>query len=148
MTCLMMKANLNYMSDCWWSYFSSQLYKTYIVRSWIYSNLGFFPWTLVIAGKHLYQKQSLAPAFTDLGPKQKRSGRFQSELCWNMEAAVYDGKLHYGCFVCLSNLKCYPWLETEASAAGCLVSLYTQLTETLHHKFRGGCEASTSVFSL
>ncbi|CAG07847.1 unnamed protein product [Tetraodon nigroviridis] len=34
------------------------------------------------------------------------------------------------------NLKCYPWLETEASAAGRLVSLYTQLTETLHHKFR------------
>ncbi|XP_034728378.1 ectopic P granules protein 5 homolog [Etheostoma cragini] len=34
------------------------------------------------------------------------------------------------------NLKCYPWLETDASAAGCLVSLYVQLTETLHHKFR------------
>ncbi|XP_022053432.2 ectopic P granules protein 5 homolog isoform X1 [Acanthochromis polyacanthus] len=34
------------------------------------------------------------------------------------------------------NVKCYPWLETDASAAGCLVSLYTQLTETLHHKFR------------
>ncbi|TDH12695.1 hypothetical protein EPR50_G00049980 [Perca flavescens] len=34
------------------------------------------------------------------------------------------------------NLKCYPWLETDASAAGCLVGLYAQLTETLHHKFR------------
>lgn len=54
--------------------------------------------------------------------------------------------MHCGCFVCLSNLKCYPWLETEANAAGCLVSLYTQLTETLHHKFRGGCEAGTPVF--
>ncbi|XP_041793587.1 ectopic P granules protein 5 homolog [Chelmon rostratus] len=35
-----------------------------------------------------------------------------------------------------SNLKCYPWLETDASAAGCLVGLYSQLTDTLHHKFR------------
>ncbi|XP_040011126.1 ectopic P granules protein 5 homolog [Xiphias gladius] len=34
------------------------------------------------------------------------------------------------------NLKCYPWLETDASAAGCLVGLYAQLTDTLHHKFR------------
>uniref|UniRef100_A0AAQ6APL3 Ectopic P-granules autophagy protein 5 homolog n=1 Tax=Amphiprion ocellaris TaxID=80972 RepID=A0AAQ6APL3_AMPOC len=34
------------------------------------------------------------------------------------------------------NVKCYPWLETDASAAGCLVSLYAQLTDTLHHKFR------------
>lgn len=34
------------------------------------------------------------------------------------------------------NLKCYPWLETDASAAGSLVSLYAQLTDTLHHKFR------------
>ncbi|XP_026178495.1 ectopic P granules protein 5 homolog [Mastacembelus armatus] len=34
------------------------------------------------------------------------------------------------------NLKCYPWLETDASAAGCLVRLYAQLTDTLHHKFR------------
>ncbi|XP_034026058.1 ectopic P granules protein 5 homolog [Thalassophryne amazonica] len=34
------------------------------------------------------------------------------------------------------NLKCYPWLETDASAAGCLVSLYVQLTDTLHHKFK------------
>ncbi|TKS78798.1 Ectopic P granules protein 5 -like protein [Collichthys lucidus] len=34
------------------------------------------------------------------------------------------------------NLKCYPWLETDASTAGCLVGLYTQLTDTLHHKFR------------
>ncbi|XP_068461257.1 ectopic P granules protein 5 homolog [Clinocottus analis] len=33
-------------------------------------------------------------------------------------------------------LKCYPWLETDASAAGCLVGLYTQLTDTLYHKFR------------
>lgn len=44
--------------------------------------------------------------------------------------------------LCLSNLKCYPWLETEASAAGCLVGLFTQLTDTLHHKFRGGFPAS------
>ncbi|XP_053725820.1 ectopic P granules protein 5 homolog [Synchiropus splendidus] len=35
-----------------------------------------------------------------------------------------------------SNLKCYPWLESDASTAGCLVGLYTQLSETLHHKFR------------
>uniref|UniRef100_A0A4W6GAP0 Ectopic P-granules autophagy protein 5 homolog (C. elegans) n=1 Tax=Lates calcarifer TaxID=8187 RepID=A0A4W6GAP0_LATCA len=34
------------------------------------------------------------------------------------------------------NLKCYPWLETDASAAGCLVGLYAQFTDTLHHKFR------------
>ncbi|KAM4576445.1 ectopic P granules protein 5 homolog [Odontesthes bonariensis] len=34
------------------------------------------------------------------------------------------------------NSKCYPWLETDASAAGCLVGLYAQLTDTLHHKFR------------
>ncbi|XP_074526057.1 ectopic P granules protein 5 homolog isoform X2 [Halichoeres trimaculatus] len=34
------------------------------------------------------------------------------------------------------NLKCYPWLETDASAAGSLVSLYARLTDTLHHKFR------------
>ncbi|XP_047237311.1 ectopic P granules protein 5 homolog [Girardinichthys multiradiatus] len=34
------------------------------------------------------------------------------------------------------NARCYPWLETDASAAGCLVSLYVQLTETLHQKFR------------
>lgn len=34
------------------------------------------------------------------------------------------------------NLKCYPWLETDASAAGCLVGLYAQLTDTMHHKFR------------
>ncbi|KAM3611891.1 uncharacterized protein V6R79_025473 [Siganus canaliculatus] len=32
--------------------------------------------------------------------------------------------------------KCYPWLETDASVAGCLLGLYTQLTETLHHKFK------------
>lgn len=37
-----------------------------------------------------------------------------------------------------SSLKCYPWLETDAFAAGRLVGLYAQLTETLHHKFRGG----------
>lgn len=35
-----------------------------------------------------------------------------------------------------SNIKCYPWLETDASVAGCLIGLYTQLTETLHHRFR------------
>ncbi|XP_020505539.2 ectopic P granules protein 5 homolog [Labrus bergylta] len=35
-----------------------------------------------------------------------------------------------------SNLKCYPWLETDACAAGSLVSLYAQLSDTLHHKFR------------
>ncbi|XP_037632839.1 ectopic P granules protein 5 homolog [Sebastes umbrosus] len=34
------------------------------------------------------------------------------------------------------NLKCYPWLETDASAAERLVVLYAQLTDTLHHKFR------------
>ncbi|PWA19596.1 hypothetical protein CCH79_00006951, partial [Gambusia affinis] len=34
------------------------------------------------------------------------------------------------------NGKCYPWLETDAVAAGCLVGLYVQLTDTLHHKFR------------
>lgn len=59
---------------------------------------------------------------------------------------VNEGKILLGCFVCFSDLKCYPWLETEASAAGGLVSLYTQLTETLHHKFRGGCAASASGF--
>ncbi|XP_067375939.1 ectopic P granules protein 5 homolog isoform X2 [Channa argus] len=32
--------------------------------------------------------------------------------------------------------KCYPWLETDASTAGCMVALYAQVTETLHHKFR------------
>uniref|UniRef100_A0A665WYL0 Ectopic P-granules autophagy protein 5 homolog (C. elegans) n=1 Tax=Echeneis naucrates TaxID=173247 RepID=A0A665WYL0_ECHNA len=31
---------------------------------------------------------------------------------------------------------CYPWLETDANAAGSLVGLYAQLTDTLHHKFR------------
>ena len=65
-----------------------------------------------------------------------------------MEAAVCDGKIHCLFFFCLSYLKCYPWLETEASAAGSLVSLYTQLTEILHHKFRGECEASTPVFRV
>ncbi|KAF0033797.1 hypothetical protein F2P81_013863 [Scophthalmus maximus] len=35
-----------------------------------------------------------------------------------------------------SNHKCYPWLETDASAAGSLVGLYAQLTDTLHHRFR------------
>lgn len=35
-----------------------------------------------------------------------------------------------------SNLKCYPWLETDANAAGSMVGLYTQLTDTLHVKFR------------
>ncbi|XP_055017592.1 ectopic P granules protein 5 homolog isoform X2 [Boleophthalmus pectinirostris] len=35
-----------------------------------------------------------------------------------------------------SNVKCYPWLETDANLAGALVGLYTQLTETLHHRFR------------
>ncbi|XP_024131104.1 ectopic P granules protein 5 homolog isoform X4 [Oryzias melastigma] len=34
------------------------------------------------------------------------------------------------------NVKCYPWLETEASGAGSLVGLYVQLTDSLHHKFR------------
>lgn len=43
--------------------------------------------------------------------------------------------------LCLSNLKCYPWLETDASAAGFLVGLYAQLTDTLHHRFRGGFPA-------
>uniref|UniRef100_A0A669EDX4 Ectopic P-granules autophagy protein 5 homolog (C. elegans) n=1 Tax=Oreochromis niloticus TaxID=8128 RepID=A0A669EDX4_ORENI len=31
---------------------------------------------------------------------------------------------------------CYPWLETDASAAGCMVGLYIQITDLLHHKFR------------
>ncbi|KAJ3604435.1 hypothetical protein NHX12_029176 [Muraenolepis orangiensis] len=35
-----------------------------------------------------------------------------------------------------SNPRCYPWLETDAAAAGCMVELYTQLTDTLHGKFR------------
>uniref|UniRef100_A0A7N6F6H0 Ectopic P-granules autophagy protein 5 homolog n=1 Tax=Anabas testudineus TaxID=64144 RepID=A0A7N6F6H0_ANATE len=35
-----------------------------------------------------------------------------------------------------SNLKCYPWLETDASTAGCMVTLYAQITDTLHLKFR------------
>ncbi|CAB1426368.1 unnamed protein product [Pleuronectes platessa] len=34
------------------------------------------------------------------------------------------------------NLRCYPWLETDASAAAGLVGLYAQLTDTLHHRFR------------
>ncbi|XP_028980425.2 ectopic P granules protein 5 homolog isoform X2 [Esox lucius] len=34
-----------------------------------------------------------------------------------------------------STPRCYPWLESDGSAAGCLVGLYTQLTQTLHHKF-------------
>uniref|UniRef100_A0A8D3BW57 Ectopic P-granules autophagy protein 5 homolog (C. elegans) n=1 Tax=Scophthalmus maximus TaxID=52904 RepID=A0A8D3BW57_SCOMX len=37
---------------------------------------------------------------------------------------------------CDFNHKCYPWLETDASAAGSLVGLYAQLTDTLHHRFR------------
>ena len=37
----------------------------------------------------------------------------------------------------LSNPRCYPWLETDAAAAGRLVGLYAQLTDTLHSKFRG-----------
>uniref|UniRef100_A0A8C6PTP5 Ectopic P-granules autophagy protein 5 homolog (C. elegans) n=1 Tax=Nothobranchius furzeri TaxID=105023 RepID=A0A8C6PTP5_NOTFU len=32
--------------------------------------------------------------------------------------------------------KCYPWLETDANAAGHLVGLYVQLVDVLHHKFR------------
>ncbi|KAL0979304.1 hypothetical protein UPYG_G00183410 [Umbra pygmaea] len=36
----------------------------------------------------------------------------------------------------ISNPRCYPWLESDASAAGCLVKLYTQLIQTLHHKSR------------
>lgn len=35
-----------------------------------------------------------------------------------------------------SNPRCYPWLESDANAAGCLVSLYSQLTDSLYHKFR------------
>ncbi|XP_056130367.1 ectopic P granules protein 5 homolog [Lampris incognitus] len=35
-----------------------------------------------------------------------------------------------------SNPRCYAWLETDASAASCMIGLYSQLTETLHHKFR------------
>lgn len=40
--------------------------------------------------------------------------------------------------LCLSNRRCYPWLETDGNAAGCLVGLYAKLTDALHHKFRGG----------
>ncbi|XP_061624089.1 ectopic P granules protein 5 homolog isoform X2 [Phyllopteryx taeniolatus] len=35
-----------------------------------------------------------------------------------------------------SNLKCYPWLETDVTAAGCLLGLYAQLTDRLHQRFR------------
>ncbi|XP_030226666.1 ectopic P granules protein 5 homolog [Gadus morhua] len=35
-----------------------------------------------------------------------------------------------------SNPRCYPWLETDAAAAGRMVGLYAQLTDTLHGKFR------------
>uniref|UniRef100_A0A8C4ZCS8 Ectopic P-granules autophagy protein 5 homolog (C. elegans) n=1 Tax=Gadus morhua TaxID=8049 RepID=A0A8C4ZCS8_GADMO len=34
------------------------------------------------------------------------------------------------------NPRCYPWLETDAAAAGRMVGLYAQLTDTLHGKFR------------
>ncbi|KAF7660149.1 hypothetical protein LDENG_00286760 [Lucifuga dentata] len=34
------------------------------------------------------------------------------------------------------DVRCFPWLETDASAAGCLVGLYVQLNDTLHQKFR------------
>ncbi|KAM8886889.1 ectopic P granules protein 5 homolog [Spinachia spinachia] len=34
------------------------------------------------------------------------------------------------------NRRCYPWLETDGNAAGCLVGLYAKLTDALHHKFR------------
>ncbi|XP_054630458.1 ectopic P granules protein 5 homolog [Dunckerocampus dactyliophorus] len=33
-----------------------------------------------------------------------------------------------------SNLKCFPWLETDASLAGCLVGLYAQINDTLHQR--------------
>lgn len=42
----------------------------------------------------------------------------------------------------LSHVKCYPWLETDASGAGRLVGLYVQLTDSLHHKFRGRFSAT------
>ncbi|XP_049618259.1 ectopic P granules protein 5 homolog isoform X2 [Syngnathus scovelli] len=35
-----------------------------------------------------------------------------------------------------SNLKCYPWLETDAAEAGCLVGLYAQTTDRLHQRFK------------
>ncbi|KAK2837339.1 hypothetical protein Q5P01_014551 [Channa striata] len=35
-----------------------------------------------------------------------------------------------------SNLKCYPWLETDASTAGPMVAIYAELTDQLHHKFK------------
>ncbi|XP_057687965.1 ectopic P granules protein 5 homolog [Corythoichthys intestinalis] len=35
-----------------------------------------------------------------------------------------------------SNLKCYPWLETDASVAGCLVALYAQHVDKLHQIFK------------
>ncbi|XP_077571693.1 ectopic P granules protein 5 homolog [Stigmatopora nigra] len=35
-----------------------------------------------------------------------------------------------------SNLKCYPWMETDASVAGCVVALYAQHTDKLHQIFQ------------
>ncbi|XP_046871698.1 ectopic P granules protein 5 homolog [Hypomesus transpacificus] len=35
-----------------------------------------------------------------------------------------------------SHPRCYPWLESDASAAACLMGLYCQLIDTLHFKFR------------
>ncbi|XP_061672965.1 ectopic P granules protein 5 homolog [Syngnathoides biaculeatus] len=35
-----------------------------------------------------------------------------------------------------SNVKCYPWLETDATTAGRLVGLYAQLTDRLHQRFK------------
>ncbi|XP_061906831.1 ectopic P granules protein 5 homolog isoform X1 [Entelurus aequoreus] len=33
-----------------------------------------------------------------------------------------------------SNLKSFPWLETDASVAGCLVGLYARINDTLHQR--------------
>lgn len=39
--------------------------------------------------------------------------------------------------VCHSHPRCSPWLESDATAAASLVSLYAHLTETLHEKSKG-----------
>ncbi|XP_061116249.1 ectopic P granules protein 5 homolog isoform X2 [Conger conger] len=36
----------------------------------------------------------------------------------------------------VSNPRCFPWLETETSAAGSMVALFTHFTHTLQEKFR------------
>lgn len=39
-------------------------------------------------------------------------------------------------------LRCFPWLEADAGAAGRLVGLYAHLTAALHLRFRGGSPAA------